>query len=247
MIPHNLSVTVHRFIINTSQNLEDFALKTKNCVLTNESDWRCTYYGVDFTSNIFIAKKLSYYALVSMSFSKNKTLEEYQEAYRKIFGEDVTLQDFTLINRVDKFYTPFKSLDLEKLESILSGDDKDIFIKMMKKKGPIARPDKIKSYHMNDNKRGQININKENSDSPAVNMDQQRFSALSLKPFPQESNFTIEVFTSGNLNVAGVPGEEYLLNRIVPYVNDKLVNMLSKCEINTGGKALDDLIDEFDF
>ena len=262
-IEHKLSVTLHRFIINTKTKLDEFAFNTPNCVLTNDS-WRCTYYGKDFTSNIFIAKKLPHYALVAMSFSKNKSFESYKRDFKELFKNDpnVTLQDYTLINWVEKFYTPYKNLSLTKLETVLYNDDDDIFINKIKKKGraPKKKPDKIKSYDMVDELNGndsdftdeykrarkrRIVIGDDDGESPKVNMDQQKFSALALHPFPKESNFVIEVYSSGTLNVAGIPNEEYFNGRIKPYINGKLSEFLKEC--NYGDTDNNNLRDEFIF
>lgn len=265
-IEHKLSVTVHRFIINTKMKLEEIAFSTPNCVISNESPWRCTYYGKDFTSNIFIAKKLPYYALVAMSFSKNKSFDSYKEDYKKLLKADpnVTLQDFTLINWVEKFYTPYNSLSLNTLETILYKDDEDIFISKIKKKGRQAKvkPDKIKSYDQvtndddgNDSdytdeyrksKKRKITIGDDDGKSPKVNMDQQKFSALAVHPFPKESNFVIEVYTTGKLNVAGIPNEEYFNERVKPYINGKFASFLNECNLGQN-VVIDDLIDEFTF
>ena len=258
-VPHKLSVTLHRFIINTSIKLEDFALQTPNCVLTGESAWRCTYYGKDFTSNIFIAKKLPYYALVAMSFSKNKNFDSYKEDFAELFKKDpsVNLENFTLINWVEKFYTPFHHVSLNKLESLLYVDDDDIFIKKLKKgggKGSKKKPAKIKSYDQEggnaydsdlepSNKKRRIEIGNDDGNSPRVNMDQMRYSALALHPFPQESNFVIEIYSTGKLNVAGIPNEDYFHERVKPYINGKLYNFLKECNIEN--IQIDDLKDEF--
>ena len=260
-VEHKLSVTLHRFIINTSIKLEDFALTTPNCVLTGESAWRCTYYGRDFTSNIFIAKKLPYYALVAMSFSKNKSFEDYKKDFGGLFKRDpnVTLQNFTLINWVEKFYTPFNHVSLTQLESLLYVDDDDIFIKKLKKGvkgGNKNKPEKIKSYDQDgDNgydsdltspppsKKQRVAIGNDDGKSPKVDMDQQKFSALAVHPFPKESNFVIEVYATGKLNVAGIPTEEYFNERVKPYINGKLYDLLEKC--NMGGVKIDDIKDEF--
>lgn len=256
-IPHKLSVTVHRFLIITDEKLDRFALRTPNCILTQESDWRCTYYGKDFTSNIFIAKKLPYYALVAMSFSKNKSFGEYLSYYRTLFGPATEIRDFTLINWVEKFYTTCKNINLNQLEDVLYDDDGDVFITRVKKKGRKAgkKPDKIKSYdqsgYQSDNSdyshKERVVIGDDDGTAPKVTMNQQKFSALSLYPYPKESNFVIEIFATGNLNVAGIPNDDYFINRVIPYINDKLVTFLELCSVECEEKEMEDLMDEFIF
>lgn len=261
-IEHKLSVTLHRFIINTTLKLDEFAFSTPNCVLTQESSWRCTYYGRDFTSNIFIAKKLPKYALVAMSFSKNKTFEDYKNDFKNLFKNDpnTSLEDFTLINWVEKFYTPFKSLSLTKLESLLYVDDEDVFITKINKKGRDSKkPLKIKSYDQingcdgydsdfteSARKKQKIEIGDDDGGSPKINMDQQKFSALALHPFPKESNFVIEIYSTGKLNVAGIPNEEYFKKRIKPYINGKLSSFLEQSDMGFEQTEIDELRDEFD-
>jgi hypothetical protein len=233
-------------------------MRTPNCILTEESDWRCTYYGKDFTSNIFIAKKLPYYALVVMSFSKNKSFDDYSRCFRQLFGENTELKDFTLINWVEKFYTNYSNINLNKLESLLYDDDDDVFITRVKnKRDNTKKPKKIRCYnnvHSDDDDDDGDNVDTEraiigNDDgkAPKVNMNQQKFSALSLYPYPKESNFVIEIFATGNLNVAGIPDQDYFENRIKPYIDTKLVGFLKQCSIDCDKKKLNDIMDEFIF
>lgn len=260
---HKLSVTLHRFIINTKLKLVDFAFSTPNCVLTKESPWRCTYYGKDFTSNIFIAKKLPSYALVAMSFSKNKSFEEYQQIFKQMFSKDpsVTLTKFTLINWVEKFYTPYKMISLTKLlETLLEmgemDEGNDEFIKKIKNKNKEQKPCRIKSYDQtianndgydSDNvikKKKKLSVEDDGS-CPRFDMDQQKFSALPLYPFPKESNVVIEIYSTGKLNVAGIPDQEFFDNKIKPYINGRLSDLLKECEL--GQCNSEDILNEFIF
>jgi hypothetical protein len=260
-VPHSLSVTLHRFVIRTNCTLDEFALNTVNCVLTNESGWRCTHYGTDFTSNVFVASKLPYYALVAMSFSKQKSFETYKEYFKVLFGEDTVLQDFTLINWVEKFYTPCNNISLTKLESMFIDGNDGAFIKRVtrKKKNDVkvrVKPGKIKSYanngYISDDsdftpELPRISIGTDDGTAPTVNMDQQKFSALSIYPYPKESNFVIEVFATGNLNVAGIPDANYFEERVIPYINNKLMTCLRECSMTFDAVQLDSLRDEFVF
>lgn len=249
-IPWAMSVTLHRFVIRLKITEAEIAMNVKNCVLTNESDWRCTHYGEDFTSNIFVAKKLPYSAIVVMSFSKQKSFSSFSADFKSLFGDDIELEDFTLINDVRKFYTPCYSIALNKLESVLHDDDKDMFIKRVKKKGRKApvKPAKIRSYALNGcDPDDTIVIGDDDGTAPSVSMDQQKFSALAIHPFPKESNFVIEIFATGNLNCAGIPSEEYFQERIIPYVNGPLLSMLKECSLEYGKGEIDQIRDEFDF
>lgn len=255
IIRNALSLTVHRMIIHTDCSLDEFALRTKNCWLTGESDWRCTYYGDDFSTNLFNAKKIPTKALVSMAFSKGKKLEDYERDFKKLFGPDIIIEDFTLVNWVEKFYTTHKTVSLNKLEGLLVEDDETIFIKKVKQRGRKTRPKKIASYDIkvydsdsdSEKEPKRIKIGDDDGSAPSVSMDQQKFSALIIRPFPKESNFAIEVFSTGNLNVAGIPSEEYFKKRVVPYIKDKLMGFMEKCDIGVSQNEIDDLKDEFIF
>lgn len=257
-IPHALSLTLHRFIVLTNERLDNFAFHTPNCVLTEGNTWRCTHYGIDYTSNIFVASKLPYYALVSMSFSKGKTEEEYVKEYKQLFGPETEIRDFTLINWVEKFYTTCSNINLIKLENVLNSDNGDIFVERVKKRGRKKgkKPGKIPGYSVNGYKSDdsdiehdppRVEIGNDDGTDPRINMDQENFSALSLYPYPKETNCVIEIFSTGNLNMAGIPSKEYFEKKMVPYVNEKLIHLLEQCCTECGDIDRDEIINEFIF
>lgn len=238
-IPHKTSLRFHRFIIKIELNLTDFAFKTPNCVLSNESDWRCTYYGHDYTVNIFNARKLPYPAIVCMTFHKGKSLESIEDEYEELLGTRPDSKMNTDINWVEKFYTPYNNLDLDKLYDLLADSDECAFVervyKKNKKKNPKKKPGKIKCYSMSNYDSDDSTINHptprvpKNADDKGVDatvsMDQKKFCALILHPFPSESNFAIEIFSSGVLNVPGIPNATYF-EKIKQYVNRTLAPIM---------------------
>jgi hypothetical protein len=185
--------------------------------------------------NVFIAKKLHVPGVVCMVFSKPKPMEQFFPEFKRLFGNVPRVEDITFVNRVEKFYTPWKNLDFEGLYDDLdkSSDITSFFI-ITHKKGKVAtKPAKIPSYCEN-------NVDDDDSDcetvpppptsnlveDPQLSMNLQRFCAMMICPFPSESNVMIEVFASGVLNVAGIPNEEYFL-RIKQFIEIKLAPILS--------------------
>lgn len=239
-IPHKTSLRFHRLIVKTNIELKDFACNTPNCVLS-ESDWRCTYYGKDFTMNIFKASKLSYPALVCMTFH-NKSLESIEDDFEELFGKRPESEETTAINWVEKFYTPYNNLDLDRLYDMLSNGNECAFIKRVyDKKNKVndtkKTPGKIKCYSEPNYDSDDSSINHPPSRIPnnlddkgydaTVSMDQKKFCALILHPFPSESNFAIEIFSSGVLNVPGIPCEQYF-EKIKKYVNETLAPIMNR-------------------
>jgi hypothetical protein len=201
--------------------------------------------------NVFVAKKLPKPAVVCMVFSKPKPIEEFFPEFERLFGARPDVNNITFINRVEKFYTPYNNLDFEGLYDDLdqSGDISTFFIiDHSKKKDRVVKssgPGKIPSYSQQVNDDGydsdDSSINRvelpprvnmsggEGMDNidPLLSMDLQRFCAMMVQPFPDESNVMIEIFASGVLNVAGIPTEEYF-QRIKKFVEEKLAPLLEK-------------------
>ena len=260
-IPHKASLRFHRFIINITLDLTDFACKTPNCVLSNESSWRCTYYGHDYTVNIFNARKLPYPAIVCMTFHKGKSIESLEDEFESLFGKRPDSKMNTDINWVEKFYTPHNNIDLDKLYDSLTVSGECAFVKRIYKKNGGAikkkKPGKIKCYSAglgddsDDSVCGDVNprVPKDASDEgvdATVSMDQTKFCALVLHPFPSESNFAIEIFTSGVLNVPGIPNAEYF-EKIKRYVNNVLSPIMKGARYNDDAYVGDVVIDDFIF
>lgn len=246
-IPNKTSILVYRFIIYTDMTLKKFIFNNPNCICTFKNRWRCTYHGLDYSMNVFIAKKLPVPAIVCIVFSKPKPMEEFFPEFERLFGTRPQYKDITYINRVEKFYTPYHGLDFESLYDDLdkSSDISTFFIvehNKKEKKVKTGKPGKILSY-------SQVSKYNDDDDSdyeesakppprvnmsggvgmddidPRLSMDLQRFCAMMVQPFPNESNVMIEIFSSGVLNVAGIPDEEYF-KRIKKFIEEKLAPIL---------------------
>lgn len=258
-IEHKTSLLFYRFIIKIDLDLIDFAFRTPNCVLATSSDWRCTYYGKDYTTNIFKAGKLSYPAIVCMTFFKDKEVDSFYEEYHKLFGVTPDPRMTTLINWVEKFYTGHTKIDLDRLHDTLSNSNSCAFVERVykgknKRNGSAKKPGKIQCYDNHDgNESDDSSINKPAPRVPVdttaddsgviVSIDQKKFCALIIHPFPSESNFAIEAFSSGVLNVPGIPSAEYF-EKIKRYINDALSPIMRACKFNEtpDDMTLDDFI-----
>lgn len=231
------SIIVYRFVVYTDITLKQFIFNQPNCICTFKNKWRVTYHGADYSMNIFMAKKLSRPAMVCMVFSKPKPMEEFFPEFERLFGNSPDINNITFINRVEKFYTPYGNLDFEGLYDDLdqSGDISTFFIIDHGKKGGNkvrGGPAKIPSYAQvaddyEEKTRGGSIIAEMDTSDPRLSMDLQRFCAMMVMPFPDESNVMIEIFASGVLNVAGIPTEEYF-ERIKNFVGEKLMPLLEK-------------------
>jgi hypothetical protein len=254
-IDHKTSLLFYRFIIKIDLDLIDFAFRTPNCVLATSSAWRCTYYGKDYTVNIFRAGKLPYPAIVCMTFFKDKDVESFYEEYRLLFGVAPEPRMTTRINWVEKFYTRHSNIDLEKLHDNLSNSDDCAFVERVfkgkNKRKHGNKPGKIQCYDARfDNESGDSKPPPRVPDNPTaddsgvlVSIDQKKFCALIIHPFPSESNFAIEAFSSGVLNVPGIPSPEYF-EKIKRYITNTLSPILaaSKFEPVSDDMTLDDFI-----
>lgn len=231
------SLKLYRFIIRVNITLDEFAHTHRNCVLSVSSDWRCTYYEKAFTMNIFDAKKLPYPALVCMVFTMTMESDAFIPVFESLFG--VTKEDIdkpTLVNWVEKYYTPHKPLDLEGLFLSLNS----LASVSLKVKGRKQKPRVLPSYDVHkseelegydsdyNNRRANqfaksltLSTKEDDGSSPALSMDQQSFCALVVHPFPEATHLAIEVFSSGVLNVAGIPTDE-IFEHLTHYVNTKL-------------------------
>lgn len=256
MSEHKTSLLFYRFVIKIKLDLADFAFHTPNCVLAANSDWRCTYYGKDYTVNIFNAGKLPYPAIVCMTFFKDRDVETFYDEFERLFGKSPERSMTTRINWVEKFYTPYKNIDLEKLYDLLTSSEQCAFVeRVYKKKGSSKKPGKIQCYDVSDGyKSDDSDINRPPPRVPVdisadasgaiVSIDQKRFCALIIHPFPSESNFAIEAFSSGVLNVPGIPSVEYF-DKIKTYVNDTLSPVLEQAQyerMNAGETTLEDFM-----
>lgn len=251
IITHKTSILVYRFIVYTEMTLKQFIFNNPNCICTFKNKWRCTFHASDYSMNVFVAKKLERPAIVCMVFSKPKPLEEFYPQFERLFGARPDPKNITFVNRVEKFYTPYKDLDFEGLYDTLDQcNDINAFYVMdhkNKSKDIVSKPGKIPSYSsvcyenneddsdFEDNKLPpRVNMSGGNgmdNNEPLLSMDLQRFCAFNIQPFPKESNVMIEVFASGILNVAGIPSEEYF-QRIKKFINEILGPILKQNSFN---------------
>lgn len=232
------SVKVYRILIHVDKKLSEIAYTIPNCIVSNKSKWRCTLHRQDFTMNIFNASKLSTPALVAILFTKDKPLEDIAVEFETIFGKRPCMESIKLLNWVSKIYTEYSDLDLDEvfddLDEYRRENLDDIFVvKGTEKKTPqkIRRYDE---YDPSDNPGNDSdndistpkNHNIQN-DTAELSIDKQRFSALIITPFPEETNMTIELYSSGVLNCAGIPNE-HIMEKTQKYVKDILIPLFEK-------------------
>lgn len=237
MIPNKTSILVNRVVIYTDITLEDLVFNTPNCICSYKNNWRATIHRKEFSMNVFSAKDLQKPGVVCMMFTKNENIEYFFPEFEKLFGARPELNNITFINRVEKFYTPYKNIYFEGLYDDLdkSDDINHFFIVDHAKKGKEkTRPGKIPSYIQQENgnnrnkkPRIQIEDTEMKNINPHLSMDLQRFCAMIVQPFPEEANAKIEIFDSGVLNVAGIPSNEYFY-RIKKFIEEKLAPLLAK-------------------
>jgi hypothetical protein len=178
-----------------------------------------------------------------MTFHKGKSLSSIEDEYEELFGKRPESKMTTNINWVEKFYTPHTNVDLDKLHVLLLESCESAFVERVYKKNKIAneKPGRIKCYNMGGYESDDSDTNQVHSRVPnnggadaTVSMDQKKFCALILHPFPSESNFAIEIFSSGVLNVPGIPSSDYF-EKIKRYVNDTLAPIMgiARCGVRT--------------
>lgn len=241
LINTETSIMVYRIVLHIELSLKQFIFNNPNCICTCKNKWRCTYHGSNYSMNIFIAKKLKTPAIVCMLFTKPTNVESFFPEFKRLFGASPDLRDITFVNRVEKIYTPFNNVYLEGLYEDLNtcGDIKTFFIldhKNKKKEAKQKRQDKILKYEDQERlhrykQEPTVTEVDQNESEPLVVMDLQRFCALMVQPFPHESNVMIEIFTTGVLNAAGIPNEEYF-SKIKHFVQEKLLPLMSKHTLN---------------
>jgi hypothetical protein len=242
IITHKTSILVYRLIVYTDVTLKQFIFNNPNCICTLKNQWRCTYHASDYSMNVFVAKKLSTPAIVCMVFSKPKPIDDFGPEFERLFGARPDPKNITLVNRVEKFYTPYKELNFEGLYDDLDkcSDIGTFYIvdHSKTKNKSNGKPGKIPSYShecyvdidSEESNKPEPRVNMEAGDGmdniePLLSMNLQRFCAMMVQPFPNESNVMIEIFASGVLNVAGIPTEEYF-QRIKKFITEELAPLL---------------------
>lgn len=205
MIRHT-SIIVYRVNVKTRVTLDEFMFSTMNCICCPGSEWRCTYQGKEYSMNVFTSK-YNIGELVCMVFTKKEMNERILNDFQDKFDYYPLPTDITLINRVEKFYTPVSCINLYDLyEQLDCGDDIDTFFVTTGKKS------------------------EKGNNTHRISMDLQCFCAIKVQPFPKESNITIEIFASGVLNVAGVMDNE-LLARTSDFITNEVLPKMEICSM----------------
>jgi hypothetical protein len=161
--------------------------------------------------NIFNAKDAPF--VVFIVFTKDKPVEEIKRAVCALAQEEgctcahPEIVLFNMTNKVEKFFTEIANVNLETLYEELDRKkaNEDLFVIKKKTK---KHPDDAE-------------------ESPDLYMDQKRFSALILQPFPSRFKIKLEVYSSGAINVTGVKTEEQQAF-IERYINDTLIPLFHK-------------------
>lgn len=258
---HSTSVKVYRVIIPINISIKSFALSNKNCIVSKNTQWRCTHHGDDFTINIFKASKLSYPAIVVIIFSQHGDINDILIKLQHLFGVPPLIETLDLLNWVEKFYPKLnENINLDYLYTQMNiGDSDEVFVLKRPKKN-TARNDRLKkmkryyekpsAHEQNDNNLAKLDNRKHfiftdsDGSTAKLKMNRQLFSALIVQPFPEESNVKIEIYYTGIINVAGIPSKEYF-HKIKYYLNNRLLplmkeSQLSKCTTNDMTKYEED-------
>lgn len=219
-LTNKTSLKVYRVVIHIDMTLMEFALRNKNCILTQHSAWRLTYHTKEFSMNLFVATKLRVPGLVAIVFSQSKKIEEIIDIFRNsLFAASTFISSPKSLNWVEKFYTGINDIDLEQIYD----DIVDLENVYVDRKVTKTVP-KISSYVEDDKK---IKIDAPADQQPELNINMQIFSALIMKPFPEESNMTVQIYPTGKINVTGIPSDHYL-DKVTNYITDTLVPLMQK-------------------
>lgn len=232
------SVRVYRCLIPCNVNLIDFACKTPNCVMVPKSPWRCTYHGEFFSTNIFYAKQIDICAVVAILFTQTCPEDKIKRILSELLDSGVNDIELTLINWVEKCHTPFKDIMLDTLYDELNnaGDSMDHIFHLKKKNNKTSAKKVSKKrvrgyardfYKMIDHVDDEDATTTSTQNNPHLDMNMEKFGALILKPFPHETNMTIEVYPSGILNVTGINDQE-TFERVKDYIRNTLYVPLSR-------------------
>ena len=197
-ITNETTIKVYRFLIYTDITLRNFAMNNHNCTLLSKSSWRCTYHAKQYSMNIFNARKVDKPALIYIVFTKKLEKEYFKDEFITLFDNCYDESTFSLINWVEKYYTNVNDVDFEELYSTL-----DSKCKVQKKTNGKHNKESIATYNQCGDANNDINEFNENQDA-LLSLNVQKFSALIIQPFPDNSNIRLEVFNSGVINVAGI-------------------------------------------
>lgn len=124
---HVTSMFVYRVYISTPLTAGEFIFRTANCTAESGTDWRCTKYDEAYTMNMLVAndRKFADHALTCLFFTKKSDMDWLRDVCQELFDARPELEHISLINWVEKFYTPFKMVMLEDLYGDLDGLEVD--------------------------------------------------------------------------------------------------------------------------
>lgn len=212
-------------------DIVEFAIKNVNAMVSMDLPWRCTYYSNDYTFNMFNGNKAKEPTVVLIVFTKDKDVVELKKDILNVFDNEPVIESMNLMNWVVKFYTKVKGVNLEMLYEILdesSVGDNDVFDLCVVKGTKVTKKVKrLKRYYESEKDYENV-MNEQVNGTPSIVMDQHTFSALIIQPFPQESNVKFEIYSSGVVNVAGIPDDHYF-SKIYEYINTDLREKFILC------------------
>jgi len=175
--------------------------------------------------NIFQAKQIPVPALVVLIFVKKATRETILHDIGALFNTRVDNEQLCLINWVEKFHTPFKNIFLDTLYEQLNGEsDLDHIFHL--KKNSVGKKQEVVDYVSTFYNKKTETVSTNGPSCAQLEMDIQRFGALIIKPFPNDSNLTIEIYPSGIINATGI-NDENMFARLKEYIELKLFRSLA--------------------
>lgn len=235
-IRHERTNTVYRVLIYTDVLLEDFIFNNPNCICSSKNKWMVMYHNIEYSMKMSTAKGTLKPGIIILFFTKITSIEYFNPEFERLFGAIPIPSNITLINMVEKYYTPCRDIYFDGVYDALDGDN-DIMVVMHKKKKSSTIP-KVLKYSLQEKlnvddgydsgdvaTQHDTNPPNDTGDDPQLSMDLQRFCALKIRPFPLESKVTIEVFDSGTLNVAGI-NNDVIFSKVTSYINTKLLPIL---------------------
>lgn len=183
----------------------DFALRTPNSIVAPALNQRCTCHGVDFTVSMSRSTRLPFSAMTMLLFSP--TIVEAEVARSRVadlFRVGLSEVSASICNWVTKYYTGKGDIDLDDMFDDMHGQS-DVFGSIM----GVDKDDKNKLY------------------TERLHMDRQSICALIVKPFPDESNVKLEIYHTGQINVAGLTTPA-TFERFDAYIRARIVPMMAQ-------------------
>lgn len=219
---HETSTVVYTVHVRTEMRLRDFTLCTPNCVCSPSTPWRCTHYGEDYVMNVFASKlMLPDRAFICVIFTKPREYAWFLQEFLRLMNTRPDPNNIRCTNRVEKFFFPHGNVLLEDMHADMVRTGATSTRVARRRAPPPSRVKKMPAYA-----RAALAATYDSDDSdltrppggaqeqelellpePLVTLNLQRFCALIIKPFREPSHITIEVFSSGVLNVAGITSD----------------------------------------